>query len=272
MYGFLIKKSFCDDWDNLLTVVIVNLITLAAGILIFLACATGLMAFGEESNSPWVYLLILGTILIFSFILSIVNLAFGELAAQIADFNGVSMGDFFKAIPGVLIDAILFALLCDAIGIVSFYCIDFYILRIGNLFGLLIGSFIFWLDIFFILSLQWFVPIRATMHNNFKKCLKKCFLISLDNTGFSILVLIHTAILMVLSVFLVGLFPSVSGILINKCNALRIRLYKYDYLEQHPELKTKRERRNIPWDELIFDDRETLGPRKLRSFLFPWKE
>ena len=75
-----------------------------------------------------------------------------------------------------------------------------------------------------------------------------------------------------LSVLLIGLTPSIGGISIAKQNALRIRLYKYDYLEEHPELKTKKERRQIPWEELIYEDRETLGPRKLRSFLFPWKD
>ena len=66
--------------------------------------------------------------------------------------------------------------------------------------------------------------------------------------------------------------PSLAGISINKANALRLRLYKYDYLEKHPELTTKRDRKEIPWDELIQEDRDTLGPRKLRSFLFPWKD
>ena len=63
-----------------------------------------------------------------------------------------------------------------------------------------------------------------------------------------------------------------SGITIGNTNALRILLYKYDYLEEHPELRTKKERRCIPWNELIREDKEILGPRKLRSFLFPWKD
>ena len=71
---------------------------------------------------------------------------------------------------------------------------------------------------------------------------------------------------------MMGFLPSFAGILINKANALRIRLYKYDYLEEHPEIKTKKERNYIPWDELIQDDKDALGPRKLRSFLFPWKD
>ena len=75
----------------------------------------------------------------------------------------------------------------------------------------------------------------------------------MDNTGFSIFMGLYTLILAALSI-------------------LPIRMYKYDYLEEHPELKTPRERRQIPWEELIYEDRETLGPRKLRSFLFPWKD
>ena len=94
----------------------------------------------------------------------------------------------------------------------------------------------------------------------------------MDNTGFSVFMGFYILILMVLSVLPIGFFPSVAGISIAKQNAFRIRMYKYDYLEQHPELKTPRERRKIPWEELIYEDREALGPRKLRSFLFPWKE
>ena len=131
---------------------------------------------------------------------------------------------------------------------------------------------ILWLDVFFFIAIQWFIPIRATMHNDFKKCLKKCFIIFFDNTGFSLAMTLYNLILIVLSVAFIGFLPSVSGWLIANCNALRILLYKYDYLEEHPELQTKKERKQIPWEELIYDDRETLGPRKFKSFLFPWKE
>ena len=55
-------------------------------------------------------------------------------------------------------------------------------------------------------------------------------------------------------------------------NNFRIRLYKYDYLEEHPELTTKKERKQIPWEDLIYEDRANLGPRGLKALLFPWKE
>ena len=61
-----------------------------------------------------------------------------------------------------------------------------------------------------------------------------------------------------LSVFLFMLLPAPSGILLAQTNALRLRLYKYDYLERHPELQTRSERKDIPWDELIREDKEIL--------------
>ena len=135
-----------------------------------------------------------------------------------------------------------------------------------------IGAVILWLDVFVLLALQWFIPIRSLMKNNLKKCLKKSFIILFDNTGFTIMIALYNFVLLILSIFFIGLVPAMTGILISCTNALRLRLYKYDYLEEHPELTTKKERKNIPWEELIYEDRETLGPRKLKSFLFPWKD
>ena len=263
MYGFLLKKNFCDGWDNLLSVIITNVIFLFVGL--------GLVAlnavFAKAEND---LLLVLGFIISF-IIVSIVIFAYGDTAAAIADFRGIHYADFFKAIPGVLKDASLFGIMCAAIVIVSGYSTRYYFKQ-QTMLSFMMGAAICWIDLFILLSLQWFVPLRSNMHNNFRKCLRKCFIVFFDNTGFSILTALYTLVLLILSVLFVGFLPSVAGIEIAKANALRIRLYKYDYLEEHPELKTKRERSRIPWEELIYDDREALGPRKLRSFLFPWKD
>lgn len=273
MFGFIIKKSFCDDWDNLLSVVIVNLISVTIGLLLLLLCANITPVIKDlDENTLVPFFIMIGALLIGSIFISIINFAFGELAAEIANFNGIRLVDFFKAIPGVLKDAVLYGIMIAVMIIISLFCLDFYFLKMQSLAGFFIGSLFLWVDLFLILSLQWFVPIRSLMKNDFKKCFKKCLLIFFDNTGFSILMAIHNLVLIAASVFLVGFFPSFAGIMIAKTNALRLRLYKYDYLEEHPELQTKAERSKIPWDELIYDDVEALGPRKLRSFLFPWKE
>lgn len=262
MFGFIIKKNFCDGWDNLLNLLIANLTFLFAGVGLLMLNAL----IGEKS------LLVLVCFVFGVIVLSIIMFAYGEIAAKIADFNGVGLLDFFRAIPGVLKDAVLYGLLISAIIFVAAYAIPYYFLQVGGLFGLAISCLLLWIVIFTFLALQWFIPIRSLMKNNFKKCLRKSFIILFDNTGFTLLVTLYNLVMTVLSVACLGFFPSMGGILIGNCNALRILLYKYDYLEEHPELTTRQQKRKIPWEELIYEDRQTLGPRKFKSFIFPWRE
>ena len=272
MYGFIFKKNFCDGWDNLFSVVITNAIVTFSGFGLFFLFALAAKLIPESGPLAYNYAIIAGIFVFTCILYSIIAFAYGEQAAKIANFEGGSIVGFFKAIPGVLKDAILFGLMISAIVIISFFAFDFYFLQSTSLPAFFAGAILLWADVFFLLSLQWFIPIRSLMHNNFRKCLKKSFIIFFDNTGYSIFWFLHNVIMLVPTVLFFGFFPSLAGMLIANTNALRIRLYKYDYLEEHPELKTKRERRQIPWEELIAEDRETLGPRKLKSFLFPWKE
>lgn len=262
MFGFIIKKNFCDGWDNLLNLLISNLVFLFAGIGLFMLNAI----IGEIS------VLLLLSFVFSMIVFSILTFAYGEVAAEIANFNGVGLLDFFKAIPGVLKDASLYGVMISVITFLSSFSLRYYFIENQSLFGFGVGCLMVWVDLFIFLSLQWFVPIRSLMKNNFKKCLKKSFIIFFDNTGFTILITIYNLFLLAFSILCIGFFPSMAGITIGNTNALRILLYKYDYLEEHPELQTKRERKKIPWEELIYDDRQILGPRKFKSFLFPWKE
>lgn len=264
MFGFLIKKSFCDGWDNLLSLFLVNVINVFVGFAFF-------FLFYSIAQSEWTWAFILAAFLLI-FVFTTFAFAYGEIAAKIADFDGVKFLDYFKYIPGVLKDALLFSIMICVISVISVICLNYYFLQQQSTVGFFMGAIIIWLDVFLFLSLMWFVPIRATMHNNFRKVLRKCFIIFFDNTGFTVAMFIYNLVLFAISVFFIGMMPGMTGILIANCNALRLRLYKYDYLEEHPELKTKAERRKIPWEELIYEDRETLGPRKFKSFLFPWKE
>lgn len=271
MFGFLIKKNFCDGWDNLFTLVLSNLIFFACGSGVFFAWRF-LVQIVPESQSQLVAMLItaLGIFLV-TFIYNLFAFSFGELAVTIANFGGVHFLDIFKKMPSVLKDVLLFSLLVSALILVSYIGIHWYFTQ-GSYLYLFMGCMFVWFDFFAIISLQWFVAIRSIMHNPFKKCLKKCLILMLDNTAFSIGFAFYNLILILLSVLFIGFIPSVTGITLAKVNALRLRLYKYDYLELHPELKTKRERKNVPWEELLYEDKETLGPRKFRSFIFPWKD
>ncbi len=261
MFLFYLKKNFCDGWDNAGQLIIVNLIllvyTCAAFFLNALAGAWG-NAFG---------------LLVFTFtcgIFGILVTAYGEHAAAIASFETRPLRDYFSGIKNCAKDGFLFGCLCSIIFSACAIGIPGY-LSMKSTFGFFLAVILFWVGVISALALQWFIPLRSIMHNNFKKCLKKCFIIFFDNTFFSILVGIYTLVMLPLSLFLFFLVPSAAGILLAQTNALRLRLYKYDYLEQHPEL-TKEEQKDIPWPELLEEDKECLGHRSLRSFIFPWKD
>jgi hypothetical protein len=169
-------------------------------------------------------------------------------------------------------DAVLFALIVAVLSVMAVVVIPFYF-RMNSLVGLALSAVIFWVRVLSVLAFQWFIPLRFLLNNDlFFKSLKKCYIIFFDNATFSICYFMYQLVIMALSLFLGFLLPSFSGIVLAQTNALRLRLYKYDWLEAHPELPPGKERKHIPWDEVLAEDRETLGPRSLKSFIFPWKD
>jgi hypothetical protein len=138
----------------------------------------------------------------------------------------------------------------------------------GSMFGLLLAAVIFWTLVVLVLSLQFLFTVRARLDTKILKVIKKCFIIFFDNPGFSIFTFIHNVLMMGISILLAFLFPGPAGILLFLDEGLRLRLLKYDYLDANPEANRKK----IPWDALLIDERERTGTRSLKSFIFPWKD
>lgn len=262
MIWFFIKKNFYDGWDNLLTIVLYNGVFLALAITCFFT--TGL-AFNVS--------LILGFVVLFSFLCLFMVFVFAvnQTTAKYADYKAPSIKDTFLEIPSVWKDALLLSLYVVFWVIIGIYIIPFY-LRLGNLVGLFLASLIFWLLVVAVLSLQWYFPIRAQLGDKFKKAMKKSFILFFDNVGFSLFMLLYSIVLLVLNIFSMTIIPGISGFLLAYNNAFRLRLYKYDWLEAHPELERKKAVKQIPWDELLAEDKETIGPRSLKNLIFPWKD
>ncbi|MCQ2612638.1 MAG: hypothetical protein MJ183_03450 [Treponemataceae bacterium] len=279
MILFYLKKNFCDGWDNLLWIIVNNLICIAVVAATYLGLsylATGTLGTDVATVTEImpvpaliacsVVLGVAGVWLVSSLILSI-----SDSCAKIADFKSPSYKELFKNLKNCWKDGILFALLNLMIAVLALIGIPFY-LSMGGLFGLFLGSLVFWALVVTILAMQWFLPLRSQLKGGFIKTLKKSYIILFDNFGFSLLMGIYSLVLIALSVFLVGIVPSFGGLALAQNNALRIRMYKYDWLEEHPEVTPKEARKIVPWGELIGEDRDTLGPRSIRSFFFPWKD
>ncbi len=261
MIGFFLKKNFYDGWDNLFLLAGINIIIVFLFIGIFYAASLMIA-------QAWLFTAIL---LISCPLLFILIFAFGKCAVLIANYKSVTFKEYFSYTKDVWRDALLFGLICDMLVLFASISIPFYI-QMGTIIGTFLSALSFWILLIAFLSFQWFIPLRYLLpEDSFIKTLKKCFIVFFDNTGFSIFMFFYTSVLWILSLAVFFIVPSVCGVVLAHTNALRLRLYKYDWIEEHPELTPKQARAQIPWEELIADDRETVGPRTLKNLIFPWK-
>lgn len=271
MFGFYFKKNFADGWDNFFFLVLSNAVT----ILLLVGSYFALKA----ADSFGSYAVLLAFILCTA-ILSLSLFAWGANAAKIADFRAPSFGLFFSALKNVWKIALAFGILISVVLILVRFAVAYYLamyFKDGSLLGLIITAALGWFVFVSTIALQYFIPLYFLQENNgFKKCLKKSFLIFYDNVAFSIELFFVNLLLFILSCVTFMIIPGLNGILLSSTNALRLRLYKYDWIEKmsenDPDFEKNRDKRNeVPWDELLAEDKESLGPRKLSSFLFPWK-
>jgi hypothetical protein len=257
MIGFYVKKVFFDGWDNLFSLILLNL-----GFV--LALAIGYILPSSLGFPLWA-----------SIALGILSLAAGSVwwsatvfaMKDVADFKSFHLGDIWAHIkqglvPGLQIGALLvLGWFVVSVGL-SFY------LSIGGFVGALAAGVIFWCAVILLLALQYYIPLRARLGGGLRKNLRKSFVMFFDNPGFSIFVFFYCAATLVVSFFLAFLLPGFAGIALSQDVALRLRLYKYDWLEANP----KGNRRAVPWDDLLGEDKELVGKRTLRGMFFPWKE
>jgi hypothetical protein len=275
MFRFFLKKNFCDVWDNLFHLALINFILtliLAGGF--YLCYAVGKMGLDEGKLN----LLTIAAIIFICMVFHVFLFAEGDNEAAIVRFETPHFKNYFKNILPSIKDGMLFGFFVAMLGVIAFITLPYYFSiwlpadgSKGHLWGLLLMSLSFWFLVITLLALQWFLPVRSLMGNKFWKCLKKCYLIFFDNTGFSLLLALNNLVMLIITIFTLGLVPGFNGICLANTNALRLRLYKYDWLEVNPGL-TRKQAKDVPWDELLAKDKHTLGPRKFKSFIFPWKQ
>ncbi len=257
MIGFFIKKAFFDGWDNLVSLMLMNLVftalfalgvalpsTLGAPTWLIVVCGALTLAASAVWWSVCVYSL-----------------------NVVADFKGFRFADIRSSLKSALVPGLQIGLFLALIFVVVTTGLPFY-LEFGGFFGVLAAGLVFWCGFVVLLALQYYIPIRSRLGGGLKKNLRKCFLLLLDNPGFSLFLFIYNLFNVVISIFTAGLLPGLAGVALGEDVALRLRLYKYDWLEAHPEA----DRKKIPWDELLQEDRELVGTRTIKNMFFPWKD
>ena len=260
MIGFLIKKTFYDLWDNMFRIVLLNLGFIASlavpvfipGLVPVPLLSIAIFAIGYLWC--WIYLC-----------------AVAISVKALSDYSVFGFAEFWDNLKAGWPAGIALGI----IGIIFFamgrIIIPFY-LDMGSLFGLFLAAIVFWTLILVLVSFQFFFAIRARLDSKISKVAKKCFIIFFDNPGFAVYSLLHSIVTLILSVFLAFLIPGPAGMLLFLDEGLRLRLLKYDWLEENPRTDNTTKRRTIPWDAILIEEREKTGTRSLRNFIFPWKD
>jgi hypothetical protein len=256
MFGFLIKKAFFDLWDNLIRIVILNL-----GFILLLAVLVYFPLLFK--NSPPLFYTFLGLGLGLLFVYSGVV---SWMAGQIADYRKPEL----RELPGVLKATWPTSLLFAGLNLLLVFLLSVAFPVYGRLksfAGPLASSFLFWVVVVWVLASQYFFAVQSRLHRKFFKMLRTGFLLFLDNPLFTLGLFLGGLLIFALSAFTAFLLPGIAAVLLWQNIALKLRLYKYDHIEKHPE-----DRRHVPWDALLVEDRERVGKRTLKGMIFPWKE
>jgi len=259
MFFFLLKKSFFDAWDNLGSVILGNIGIFAVG-------AMGLWPVLKilEKGNPWGFLLLGASIPI----LFVANALLSALMSEIADYRRSSWSDIPDFFRKTWKAGLAVSLVSAAFFSMSIFGIIYYS-SMKSILGLAASALLFWITVGVYFTIIWFFPVRNRLKGDLKKSLRKSALLMLDNLGLTIflgfIMIPVNLVLWPMTAF--GAFGP-AGIQLYMNGALRLLLFKYDWIEENPELN----RKQIPWYELLVDERERVGKRSLKGMIFPWKE
>jgi hypothetical protein len=257
MIRFFIHKAFFDGWDNLFKI---------AGLNVGFLLGSGIFILGPDFAKAPVPLVLLG------FLLALLAIGIWWSAcvhalARVADYGDLGIQEIRSALREGLVPGLQFSAMTAALVVILAVAFPFYLGRNDALSIVALGI-IFWSALGAMLTLQYFLPLQARLGGGLRKNLRKSFYLMMDNPLFSLFLLIYNAMVLVVSMFLAFLVPGPAALALNLNVAVKLRLYKYDWLEANPDSKGK----NIPWFELLAEDRERVGKRTLKGMIFPWKD
>ncbi len=280
MFGFQLIKWFWNLWDHLLTIILWNLSCLmTVGLFfyllqIFLAAADGLPQVLPAALLS-LLLLFCSTVLQHTLALSNYAIAKFERSEWKECLCRAWRKDSLRA-------AILMDLGLGVLFLIYFVSWRFYTQQ-GGLLSLMAQGLLFWLALLLLLSSGFYFPLLVREEFSIKKALRQSLVVCLDNFLLSLALGLVGLLLLVIS-FLppLMLFFGPAGLGLWYEVSLRILYYKYQYIQQLPEEEIQKARSSrgnlrrrkpeIPWRALLREERERIGPRSLRNFIFPWKD
>ena len=258
MTGFFIKKAFFDGWDNLISLVVLNLGYLV--VLLTLYASLEVLAVS-----------VFGGVALLALALALHSLYMGAVSSQTKEYvwyNRPGFAAFKDSFKSVWRHAVLHFIIQALLVTILFFVIPFY-LSYTSLIAFAIAVLVFWVALAFMLAMMYYYPLAIQMPDDKPlKTLKKSLMVVADNLFFSLFFGIYHIFNLVLTILFATIIPGIAGIQLSRQVATKLLMFKYDYLEEHPETT----RKDIPWEELLFDEQEKVGNRTLRGMIFPWKD
>ena len=257
MKGFFIKKAFFDGWDNLIGLVLFNLGYLALFLLLLFSSYIGEKSMALMIAS-WVLLLFVNAF----YSGAVANAVYGYSC-----YKRNTWSDFKEGWSRYARHSLLYAFITLLLALIIFLVIPFYY-TMGNAVSLVITVLLLWVVIIALLALPYYFALSSYLPGDRPmKTLKKCFIVLADNMGFSIMFLFYNIFCLALTVFTLGLIPGFAGMSLASHDAIKLIMLKYDYLEENPDTN----RRHLSLDDILYEEREKIGPRSFKNMIFPWK-
>jgi uncharacterized membrane protein YesL len=262
MFGFLIKKTFFDMWDNLLVIFVLNFgyILIFSGVTAFVSLLSGIPGLDNTFK-------MIAAVAVFFLLFSLYNGTANGMARDMAEYKHPGIKDFIDHFKASFLMSLIYGLISAAILCLLVFLIGFY-MQIENFFGAAAFAFLFWGGIIWIAASQYVFPIYFGLDRKFFKIIKKSFLLFFDNPVFTFGLLIGSLVTVAVSVPLFLMLPGIFTVQLWLNAGLKLRLYKYDYIEA----KGAGAKIQIPWDSLLVEEKEKVGKRTLKGMIFPWKE
>jgi uncharacterized membrane protein YesL len=253
----MLNKAFWDAWDNMGRLLLINFV-----MILLLAIPVFLPKTLIQIPVLSVLSLVSSILLIFVYI--------GAVSAYVRDLVHYKSPEL-KDIIGHLQESWKKSLILGA-GALFFYFICFtgfqFYSALGNIMGLIGMAFLFWISVIVSIAILFFFPVMNNLDKNMIKILKKSFILFFDNTGTALVLFLAIIVNTILSFALAFILPGIGGILILQESCMKLLIFKYDYLEENPDA----DRKKIPWNALIREEREKVGTRTLKGTIFPWKD
>ena len=265
MLGFLIKKTFFDTWDNLFQILLINIgFYIPIGLIVIFSPLAGI---GIPDSSIPIVISIPACFILLS-ILFIYSSGSSALVKDFVNYKTINFHSFWLAIK----EGYQSCLICAAINAIYFILCRNALIFYSNLEQLILSTvatiILGWITFSWLLAMQFFFPVHSQLDKNPRKIFKKMLLLFIDNTKLHVFLAFGSIIILLISLITGGILPGIGAVFIFQNSALKLILFKYDYLEENPTVN----RNKIPWDALLIDERNKIGKRTLRGMIFPWKE